>query len=133
MKPAIKCILFLLLLFSLASCEKDKAAKPESAEALANYWESQNDLTQSLVNRDATMHSMEQTILALGSSKQEDPFAEWEALVNTYSQQCNDASDYFISMRNLEDNIVPYGSDKGLLGDIARGVYNKAADAVVSS
>ena len=133
MKPAIKVIMFLLLLFLFASCEKDKASKPEAAEALANYWESQSDLTQSLVNRDATMHSMEQTILALGSSKQEDPFAEWESLVNTYYQQCNDASDYFISMRNLEDNIVPYGDDKGLLGDIARGVYNKAADAVVSS
>ncbi|MDD2683912.1 MAG: hypothetical protein PHY21_07280 [Candidatus Cloacimonetes bacterium] len=133
MKVFVKILLLMLSVFMLASCDNDEKETPDASAALAGYWENQSNLTASLVSRDATMHSMEQTILALGSSKDEDPFAEWETLVNTYNQQCGDAANYFIDMRNLEDNIVPYGSDKGLLGDIARGVYNKAADAVISS
>jgi uncharacterized protein YfaP (DUF2135 family) len=134
MKLIVKCLLVLLLMLLFAACEKDEDPdNPDTAAALADYWEGQTNLTNSLVDRDGTMNSIEQTILNLGNSKSEDPFAELDALVNTYTQQSDAAAAYFIAMRDLEDNIVPYGDDKGLLGDIARGIYNKSADAVISS
>jgi len=134
MKLLSKSLLVLVVLLFLAACEKEKTThKPDTAAALANYWDGQTNLANSLVNRDATMNSIEQAIMNLGNSKDPNPYAELDALVNTYIQQSDAAADYFIAMRDLENNIVPYGDDKGLLGDIARGIYNKSADAVISS
>lgn len=122
-----------MLVIFFTACDNDETDNPDASAALANYWENQTNLTNSLINRDATMHSIEQAFLNLGKAKDDNPFQELDALVDTYVQQSDAAADYFLAMRDLENNIVPYGSDKGLLGDVARGIYNKAADAAISS
>lgn len=132
MKAVLKCLLLLAILLAVAACD-DKKSKPTGSQALANYWEGQSELTNSLVNRDATMHSIEQKILDLGRQKSRNAIDDINALVNTYAQQSDASADYFESMRDLEGQIVPYGDDKGLLGDVAKGIYNKASGAVISS
>ena len=134
MKIAIRTLLLLSLIFTLASCDKDSDSKPSTTSmALANYWSSQTDLATSLETRDATMTSIQQQINSLGTAKSKDAIDEIDALVNGYVSQSNEAATFFAEMRNLEDNIRPYGDDKNIFGDIARGVYNKASDAVISS
>lgn len=134
MKRYLTCLFILLALLMLVSCDKDKKTDiPSTSQALANYWENQTNLTGSLENRDGTMHEIQAKINALGSAKSRNAIEEIDALVNVYMQQSSTASNYFIEMRNLEDNIRPYGDEKGLFGDVARGIYNKAGDVVISS
>jgi uncharacterized protein YfaP (DUF2135 family) len=133
MKTCVRYLLPLLALLVLAACEKDDTKPPATSQALANYWQSQTTLTASLESRDGTMNSIQQSINDLGNSKNRNAIEDIDALVNTYIQQSDEAAIYFAEMRNLEDNIRPYGDDKNIFGDIARGVYNKASDAVISS
>ena len=134
MKRYLTCLFILLALLMLVSCDKDKKTDiPSTSQALANYWENQTNLTGSLENRDGTMHEIQAKINALGSAKSRNAIEEIDALVNVYMQQSSTASNYFIEMRNLEDNIRPYGDEKGLFSDVARGIYNKAGDVVISS
>lgn len=135
MKKATRIVLMLLLVIVLASCDNDSdGVKPtETSQALANYWTSQTSLTASLVTRDETMNSIQEGIIGLGDNKSKNAIEDIDALVNDYIAQSNEAAGFFAEMKNLEDNIRPYGDDKNIFGDIARGIYNKASDAVVSS
>jgi uncharacterized protein YfaP (DUF2135 family) len=135
MKHAFRIVLILMLVFVLASCDKDSSDnKPaETSQALANYWTSQTNLTESLETRDETMDSIQERIIGLGDNKSKNAIEEIDALVNGYIAQSNEAAGFFDEMRRLEDNIRPYGDDKNIFGDIARGVYNKASGAVISS
>lgn len=134
MKRYAKYLFLLLTILSLTSCDKDKKKDiPDTTQALANYWESQTNLTGSLETRDGVMNEIQLKINALGTAKSRDAIGEIDALVDDYIQKSAAAASYFVVMRDLEDNIRPYGDDKGLFGDIARGVYSKASDAVISS
>lgn len=135
MKKATQILLILLLVIVLASCDNDSdGAEPtETSIALANYWPSQTNLTASLEIRDETMNSIQESIIGLGNDKSKDAIEEIDALVNDYIAQSNEAAEFFTEMKNLEDNIRPYGDDKNIFGDIARGIYNKASGAVISS
>lgn len=53
-------------------------------------------------------------------------------MVDEYYNQCNVISDHFAVLARAEDSIVPYGESKGLLSNVAKGIYNKAKDTVVS-
>nr|MDK2851056.1 hypothetical protein [Candidatus Cloacimonadota bacterium] len=124
-----------MLVLGLASCDSDSdSAEPaETSQAFANYWTSQTTLTASLENRDATMNSIQENIIGLGDKKSKNAIEEIDALVNGYIAQSNEAAEFFDDMESLEDNIRPYGDDKNIFGDIAKGIYNKASDAVISS
>lgn len=134
MKRCTMCLVVILSLFLLASCDEDKNKDiPDTSQALANYWESQTNLTGSLETRDGVMNEIQQKINDLGTAKSRDAIDEIDALVNDYIQKSAAAASYFDAMRDLEDNIRPYGDEKGFFGNVARGIYNKASGAVISS
>lgn len=130
-------VLSLSLLFMISGCDKDKPNNPQSlstAEALNNYWAYQTDLTAAMEQRDGTMAQITQKINSLGSAKNEkDAIAEIDALVETYVAQSEAIAENFNQLIAAENAIVEYGGNKGLLTSIAKGVYSKAKDAVVSS
>ncbi len=125
------------LLLAISGCDKDKPNNPQSlstAEALNNYWAYQTDLTAAMEQRDGTMAQITQKINSLGTAKNEkDAIAEIDALVDTYVAQSDAIAEHFDVLIAAENAIVEYGGSKGLLTSIAKGVYSKAKDAVVSS
>ena len=129
--------MLLSLLFIASGCDKDKPNDPEglsTAEALSNYWMYQTDLTAAMEARDGTMAQITQKINALGSNKNyKDAIAEIDALVETYAAQSEAVATRFRQLAQAENSIIEYGGNKGLLTSLAKGVYNKAADAAVSS
>lgn len=129
--------MLLSLLFMASGCDKDKPNDPEglgTAEALSNYWTYQTDLTAAMEARDGTMAQISQKINALGSNKNyKDAIAEIDALVETYAAQSEAVATRFRQLAQAENSIIEYGGNKGLLTSLAKGVYNKAADAAVSS
>ena len=127
----------LLLLFLFTACDKDDNNKPpvntEITVALNNYWQYQTDLTSLMEEHDGTMNNIQSAILNLGSKKKNrDVFTDIGALVEAYNSQSNAIAGQFEVLVQAENAIVPYGESKGLLSGIAKGVYNKAKDAVVS-
>ena len=127
----------LLLLFLFTACDKDDNNKPpvntEITVALNNYWKYQTDLTSLMEAHDGTMDEMQNAILNLGSKKKSrDAFTQIDAMVEDYVSQSNAIAGKFDVLVQAENAIVPYGGSKNLLTDIAKGVYNKAKDTVVS-
>jgi len=127
----------LLLLFLFTACDKDDNNKPpvntEITVALNNYWQYQTDLTSLMEAHDGTMDEMQNAILNLGSKKKSrDAFTQIDAMVEDYVSQSNAIAGKFDVLVQAENAIVPYGGSKNLLTDIAKGVYNKAKDTVVS-
>lgn len=133
MKRYLTFLLVILTMLVFVSCSKDDKDAPGAAHALAKYWENQTNMTGSMENRDGIMHEIQAKINALGNAKTQNSFAEIDALVDSYIQQSATAAKYFDDMRKLENDIRPYGDDKGFFGDVAKGIYKKAGDAVVSS
>ncbi|MCK9610269.1 MAG: PKD domain-containing protein [Candidatus Cloacimonas sp.] len=127
----------ILLLFLFTACDKDDNNKPpvntEITVALNNYWQYQTDLTSLMEAHDGTMDEMQNAILNLGSKKKSrDAFTQIDAMVEDYVSQSNAIAGKFDVLVQAENAIVPYGGSKNLLTDIAKGVYNKAKDTVVS-
>lgn len=129
-------VLVLGLLFLASGCDKDKPNDPEglsTAEAFNNYWTYQTNLTAAMEARDGTMAQITQKINALGSAKNpKDAIAEIDALVDNYVAQSDAIAQHFEQLIQVENAIVEYGGNKGLLTSIAKGVYSKAKDTVVS-
>jgi hypothetical protein len=125
-----------LVLFIFTACEKKDEPSQTNMEivtALNNYWQYQTDLTSTLESHDGTMNNIQNAILNLGNkSKKQDPFTEIDGMVDDYYNQCNVIADHFSVLVQAEDAIVPYGESKGLLSSVAKGIYNKAKDTVVS-
>jgi len=129
-------IVLAILLAMLSACDKDEtpAETLSTAEALNNYWQYQTDLTSAMEARDAVMAEMQQAIADLeNTNKGKDTFSELETLYENYASQCDAISEKFDAMARAENAIIPYGGNKGLLSSLAKGIYNKAADTVVSS
>ena len=129
--------LFCLFLFIFGACQKDdenhQPINTDIVTALNNYWQYQTDLTSTLESHDGTMNNIQNAILNLGNkSKKQDPFTEIDGMVDDYYNQCNVIADHFSVLVQAEDAIVPYGESKGLLSSVAKGIYNKAKDTVVS-
>jgi len=127
----------LLLLFLFTACDKDDNNKPpvntEITVALNNYWQYQTDLTSLMEAHDGTMDEMQNAILNLGSKKKSrDAFTQIDAMGADNVSQSNAIAGKFDVLVQAENAIVPYGESKNLLTDIAKGVYNKAKDTVVS-
>jgi len=127
----------ILLLFLFTACDKDDNNKPpantEITVALNNYWQYQTDLTSLMEAHDGTMNEMQNAIRNLGSKKKSrDAFTQIDAIVEDYISQSNAIAGKFDVLVQAESAIVPYGGSKNLLTDIAKGVYNKAKDTVVS-
>lgn len=126
----------LMLLFFFTACDKDEDYKPpvntDITVALNNYWQYQTDLTSLMEAHDGTMNDIQSAILNLGSKKNRDAFTDIDAMVEDYVSQTNAIAGKFEVLVQAENAIVPYGESKGLLSGIAKGVYNKAKDAVVS-
>lgn len=127
----------ILLLFLFTACDKDDNNKPpvntEITVALNNYWQYQTDLTSLMEAHDGTMDEMQNAILNLGSKKKSrDAFTQIDAMVEDYVSQSDAIAGKFDVLVQAENAIVPYGESKNLLTDIAKGVYNKAKDTVVS-
>ncbi len=126
----------LMLLFFFTACDKDEDYKPpvntDITVALNNYWQYQTDLTSLMEAHDGTMNDIQSAILNLGSKKNHDAFTDIDVMVEDYVSQTNAIAGKFEVLVQAENAIVPYGESKGLLSGIAKGVYNKAKDAVVS-
>jgi len=130
-------ILFCMFLFIFAACQKDDAdhqpINTDIVTSLNNYWQYQSDLTSTLESHDGTMVGIQNAILNLGNkSKNRYDFSQIDGMVDEYYNQCNVISDHFAVLARAEDSIVPYGESKGLLSNVAKGIYNKAKDTVVS-
>ncbi|MDD4310657.1 MAG: PKD domain-containing protein, partial [Candidatus Cloacimonetes bacterium] len=124
-----------LLVFS--GCSKDKDDPEDTslttAAALENYWQYQTDLTAAMEDRDGTMAQINTKIRALGAKSGKDAIEEIDALVETYAAQSDAIASQFELLIQAENAIIPYGSEKGFLGSLAKGIYSKAKDTVVSS
>lgn len=125
-------LIALLILIFLTACDDEKPNNDLTiAAALSNYWEYQTNLTTGLETRDGTMNEIEAKILAMGTTRERDIITDIDALVNDYVAQSNASAAHFQQLIDAEGAIVPYGEDKGLLGDLANGIYTKAKDTVV--
>jgi hypothetical protein len=125
-------LIALLILIFLTACDDEKPNNDLTiAAALSNYWEYQTNLTTGLETRDGTMNEIEAKILAMGTTRDRDIITDIDALVNDYVAQSNASAAHFQQLIDAEGAIVPYGEDKGLLGDLANGIYTKAKDTVV--
>lgn len=127
-------ILLLMLMFLFTACDKDK---PEdegltTAAALTNYWQYQTNLTAAMEERDGTMAAIQAAYANLETTKGKDGWAELDALVETYVAQSDAIASKFDVLIQAENAIVEYGDSKGLLSSLAKGIYNKAKDTVVS-
>jgi len=125
----------LLLMMFVSACDKDETPVNDldTAAAFSNYWQYQTDLNASMETRDGTMSQIKAKINAMGSKNHKDAVAEIDALVDTYVAQSYDIALKLEQMIQAENAIVEYGDSKGLLTSIAKGVYKKAKDTVVSS
>ena len=130
-------ILTMILLLMLSACGKDKPDPQPQAmttmAALNNYWQYQTELNGSLLERDNTMTAISTAIANLSTKSSKDAYTDIDAMVETYVTQCNNAADDFNTLIQAENAIVPYGSNKGILSSIAKGIYYTAKDGVVSS
>jgi len=139
MKSKLFIVLVLaLLLLAAVSCDKKKSTNNNdttASEALSNYWVTQTDLTTVLAARDSTMLQITNHIEALYTSKSgKDGYTEIEDLMNLYVNQSEQSATQFDKLITLENAIVPYGyQDKGIFTSIAKGIYTKAKNTVVSS
>ncbi len=125
----------LLLLFT--ACDKKDDNGPDDsniAAALNNYWQYQTDLTTTLNSREASLDDIQAAIAAMeGTRKGRDAFDDITALVEGYANECDAVAADFQVLAAAENAIIEYGDEKGILGSIAKGIYNKAADTVISS
>jgi hypothetical protein len=133
-------IVFVLMLFSVVfvSCDKKKTTHDDSipvSQALSNYWVTQTDLTSILESRDSTMLEISNHIEGLYTEKSgKDGYTEIEDLMNLYVNQSEQSATQFDKLITLENAIVPYGyQNKGIFTSIAKGIYTKAKNTVVSS
>jgi len=130
-------LLLVLSTMFLISCEKKSTSdhtQLTTSQALTQYWDNQEDLTTNLAARDSTMSLINQGITALGSKSGRDAISDINGLVETYVAQSEQSATYFNNLITTENAIIPYGDQgKNIFGDIAKGVYNKAKDTVVSS
>jgi len=126
-------IIIALVLVFLAACDDDKPQQITTQQAFAEYWQYESDLTGSLESRDGTMASLQAAILGLNTRSGKDAISEIENFADTYVTKSEQAGEYFETLASAENAIVPYGDDKGILGSIAKGIYNKAADTVVGA
>lgn len=126
-------VIFGLILLFVAACDDDKPQGQSIATALNNYWTYQSDLTGSLESRDGTMEAIQDKINSMGTTRSRDVISDIDGLVNNYVTKSELAAADLQVLIDAENKIIPYGSDKGILGSIANGIYNKAKDTVVSS
>ena len=137
MKPRhfLICLTTLLLMMFVSACDKEETPVNDLdiAAAFSNYWQYQTDLNASMETRDGTMSQIKAKINSMGSKNHKDAVAEIDALVDTYVAQSNAIAAKLDKLIQAENAIVEYGDSKGLLTSLAKGVYNKAKDAVVSS
>jgi len=119
----------------VSACDKEETPVNDLdiAAAFSNYWQYQTDLNASMETRDGTMSQIKAKINSMGSKNHKDAVAEIDALVDTYVAQSNAIAAKLDKLIQAENAIVEYGDSKGLLTSLAKGVYNKAKDAVVSS
>lgn len=125
--------LFLVALLVFSACDEDKPPAMGIETALSNYWDYQTDLNNSLESRDGTMAGILTQINGLNTRSGKDAISDIGALVDQYVAKSEDAADDFQVLLNAENAIVPYGGSKGILSSIAKGIYTKAKDTVVSS
>jgi len=127
--------LALLLLFFVSACDDDTppTTSIDTATALSNYWTYNTNLTAALEAREGTMSQIRQAFAALEvPGKSKDAWTQLDALVDTYVAQSEAIADQFQVLINAENAIIPYGDSKGILSSIAKGIYTKARDTVVS-
>lgn len=127
--------LLMLVMMLIAACDKDdnQPQDLDIATAFNNYWQYQTDLNTAMETRDGTMAQIKAKINSMGAKNHKDAVAEIDALVNTYVAQSNAIATKLERLIQAENAIVEYGDSKGLLTSIAKGVYTKAKDTVVSS
>lgn len=126
-------LLFLIAMLAFTACDEDKPPVLGIEAALSNYWQYQTDLNSSLESRDGTMSSITSQINGLNSRSGRDAISDIGTLVNQYVTKSEEAAADFQVLINAENAIIPYGSSKGILSSLAKGIYNKAKDTVVSS
>jgi hypothetical protein len=132
----MRVLLLLALLISafVFSCDETETNQNIGiAVALANYWPDQTELTTDLETRDGTMAAIQNQINGLNKKDGKDGISEIDALVNNYITQSEAAAEGFDRLLVLENNIKPYGEDKGIFTDICKGIYTKGKNTVISS
>lgn len=123
----------LILMFLVTGCPEKHPKKPlTAAEALNNYWDYQTQVVDALTDRDATMDQITAKILAMGNNKNGNAHAEIEQLIGQYMANCDAVAAKMDNLIKAEESIVAYG-DKGILGTVAKGVYNAGKSVVVNS
>jgi hypothetical protein len=120
-------------MLAFTACDEEKPPVMGIEAALSNYWQYQTDLNGSLESRDGTMNAIMTQINGLNTRSGRDAISEIGDLVNQYVAKSEDAADDFQVLINAENAIIPYGDSKGILSSIAKGIYTKAKDTVVSS
>lgn len=127
----------LIMVLLVSACNKDENPPPPDQlgiqEALSDYWVYQTDITAGLESRDGTMSSIVNQINGLGARSDRDAIADISALVELYASKSDESAANLQVLVDAENAIVPYGSSKGLLSSLAKGIFNKAKDTVVSS
>lgn len=135
-KLMILSLIVLVMLLSTACDNNDSNNNHETeiAAALNNYWQYQTDLAGTLASREASLDEIQAAIAAMeGTTKGRDAFDDITALVEGYANECDAVAADFQVLATAENAIVEYGDDKGLLGSVAKGIYNTAANAVIST
>lgn len=127
-------IVMLMLMFTACDDKDNDPNEAAIAAALNNYWQYQTDLAGTLASREASLDEIQAAIAAMeGSTKGRDAFDDITALVEGYASECDAVAADFQVLATAENAIVEYGEDKGLLGSVAKGIYNTAANAVIST
>jgi len=132
--------LFALLLMPACGSDSPTDNNPppdepnDMSDALAGYWDAQEDITGELLELGEIMEAIEATIdRGIRSQEQMDEVA---AYVEQYVAKSEQVAGQFDDMIEMEERIVPYG-DRGMftdvVGGVCKGVYNAAKGAVVSS
>ncbi len=133
MKIAPKLIIIFALIFLFVTACDETPEEITTQQAFAEYWQYQTDMTTGLENREGTMKSIADAIRALDAKSGRDAISDIDDYVATYVTQSEVVADKFEKLSDAEAAIVPYGQSKGLLSSLAKGIYNKAADTVISS
>lgn len=79
------------------------------------------------------MSSIVTQINGLGAKSDRDAIEDISTLVETYASKSDEVASKLQDLVDAESAIVPYGSSKGLMSSLAKGIFNKAKDTVVSS
>lgn len=130
--------LILLLGLVAVSCTEDEETDPTLDDTLQNtleaYWTANQNVTDSMNDLNDLLAQIEAEFSQRDTKDLND---DVEDLVNQYLAKSEETAALFDELIALENQIQPYGADKGMFTDAAKavvvGVYNTAKGAVVSS